>query len=451
MPSSKGINMETTHHVILFYNYVSPGFSTEDVAFACEEQNRQCTSLSLTGRILLGREGINGTLSSPSRETLFQYCSWMQNHSRFSLNEDDFKWSIANVSPFPDFTVKRVREIVSTNGIIAAPKSGEGGVHLSPEKFHDMLLEEKTSAGKETVLVDVRNNKEFMVGHFKGALDPGLVQNSQLPSYLEENAEKWKDKRVMMYCTGGIRCEKASKYLKELGVPDVYQLQGGIHKYLEKFPDGGQWLGKNFVFDRRLYQTSANMPPERLTIGKCYHCEKLFDEVDGSSICTLCLKWVLVCHSCRPVLHFQYHCSTHRHLQSCYFTRLDGFSGLELTNQLNQLVNLYSELAGEKGSDTTRKNRNKRKTLNKQIARIRNELTKRRNEGVSDSEAVGTHLNWCRTCRKTSCDGNCWGFWAASKNTDDIVDSKGYQKSMESGMEKAEKAAIADRMAEMKL
>ena len=238
-----------------------------------------------------------------------------------------------------------------------------------------------------------------------------------------------KGKECLLYCTGGIRCEKASYYLKKLGVEDVYQLKGGIHKYLEKYPDGGNWEGKNFVFDKRVFQPTPEMNPETSTVGKCYECGAAFDELSGDAVCTVCRDMVLVCHSCRPGLRYEYHCVHHRHLKELYYTDLSSFTKAELETQKSGLEKVLLNL-GEGGNGkggVLKKTKNKRRTLRKQISRINTAIAKVVAQDVDDSDVKSSVQNIgedtgkqvtgvkrkrnCRTCGKSSCKGTCWGIW----------------------------------------
>ena len=247
--------------VILFYRYVE---------ILDEEQNmfidiwiKKCTELEILGRILVASEGVNGTLAGTPQA--------IESFIKFFVSLDlrfekiDWKFSSGTGSlPFLNLTIKKVKEIVSTGQIgsfinqrVEFDSQTFGGLsgtgqHLSPEQFHSAVEE------KDGVLLDIRNEYEFGIGHFEGAVGLGTFTYSEtftaLDQLLERNHpdEPVVSKPIYMYCTGGIRCEKASAYLCAKGYQNVYQLEGGIHRYLEKFPDGGVFKGKNFVFDRRV-------------------------------------------------------------------------------------------------------------------------------------------------------------------------------------------------------
>ena len=428
---------QPTYHIILFYNYRKLPASPMDIPSFCKEHKQFCKSLCLTGRVLVADEGINGSVASVDRSKLDQYTEMLKAHPLYDLQESDFKRSTGALEPFPDLFIKPVKEIINTGGLIEVPNAGEGGTHLTPQEFHAKLVAgQQMKSKKETVVLDIRNHTEYMVGHFESAIDPNLRTFAEFPKYLEKKAEELKNKTVLMYCTGGIRCEKASFHLKKSGVDDVYQLQGGVHKYLEAYPDGGEWLGKNFVFDKRVFQPVPHLAPEKQIVGECYQCQKKFDELDGEAICTVCRDMVLVCHECRPGLKHQYHCNQHAHLSSCYFTDLIPFSVEELVRQRDELRSILFEMekCGGKGGEM-KKTKNKRKTIRKQVDKLEKEMAERRGNtkksGANDGsksieEMVEDHVVGgkrkavsavvvakCRTCGLPTgeCAGACWGIW----------------------------------------
>lgn len=239
------------HHVILFYKYVE----VADPEASKTEQEAICKRLGLVGRILISEEGINATLSSASKRNIDEYIAFLCNHEVFAMKPEDFKHSFhaASAAPFIELIIKYVREIVSTGGVVDRPNmnaSDEERGYLTPQQFHEAM--QGALADKEnTVVLDVRAHKEFLVGHFENAVDPEVKNFSEYYAFLQNRLDEMKNKKVLMYCTGGIRCEKASNFLRSKGLEDVHHLKGGIHKYLEAYEDGGFFKGKNFVFDKR--------------------------------------------------------------------------------------------------------------------------------------------------------------------------------------------------------
>jgi len=383
---------------------------------------------------------------------LFQGIDW-----KFSSIKD----SIAEIKcePFPDLKVVVVREIVGSGHAIRVddiPKFG--GKHLTPEEFHAVLEQGWSTSSlddddddddkkrKELVVIDVRNQFEYAIGHFvhpssasanndrntnyehddnirnqedKVAINPKMVTFASFDtSFCEKNAESLKDKKVLMYCTGGIRCEKASAMLRKRGVQDVSQLSGGIHRYLEQFGSGGFFKGKNFVFDQRVAMEPEDVDRneggdgelthtdkdqnQNWVVGKCLECKSPFDEISGSRLCTVCRDLVLICRECQQKLR-EYHCDRHSSWKKCYFTFLEAYDKNELKAQEEVLTKLR---------DST-KIKNIRRTLLKQIHKIHDRIKLLESgQGASDKNAPKR----CRTCHEedTMCDGLCWGFWRQS-------------------------------------
>lgn len=222
--------------VILYYN-----FSTiEDPARFCKEHRRFCKEQGVKGRIYISEEGINGTLAG-TEEQVRRYKEYLRAQPGFE--DTEFKTEPSDYIPFAKLICKVRKEIVSLHVDDVRPEFG--GRHLQPEEWRGVM-----ESGEDYVMIDVRNNYESKVGHFKGALLPDLKNFYDFPQWLRE-VNIPKDKKVLMYCTGGIRCEKFSVLMKEEGWEDVNQLHGGILNYAKK-ENGKHFLGKCFVFDDRL-------------------------------------------------------------------------------------------------------------------------------------------------------------------------------------------------------
>lgn len=225
-----------TYEVILYYKF----YPVEDPEAFCEEHKTFLKKLGVKGRVYISHEGINGTLGgTPGQMQAYREYVW-----RLPGFEDtDFKTDEHDTVPFARLTCKVRKEIVAINVEKLNPE--EGGRYLSPAEWRSVM-----ESGEEYVMIDVRNNYESKVGHFEGALTPDIENFYDFPEWLEE-AEIPRDKKVLMYCTGGIRCEKFSVLMKKKGWEDVNQLHGGILTYAKE--EGGEhFKGKCFVFDDRL-------------------------------------------------------------------------------------------------------------------------------------------------------------------------------------------------------
>lgn len=267
--------------ILLFYKYVDIQYPGQIVKW----QKKLCESLGLKGRILIGTEGINGTIGG-SLENTEKYKKEMDNHELFK--EIDWKESPGDSDYFPKLKVITKNEIVHLGLDTKEYAVKNGGKHLTPEQTHE-LLEKKS---EDLVVLDARNNYEWRIGTFKNAITPDIENFRELPEFLDKNIDKFKNKQVLMFCTGGIRCERASAYLKLKNIAkEVYQIKGGIHRYIEKYPNG-HFRGKNYVFDGRI---AVKVNEDILT--NCDTCNNTFDDYTNC-INTLCNKKIILCPTC---------------------------------------------------------------------------------------------------------------------------------------------------------
>lgn len=228
------------YRVLLYYNYTK----IEDPEVFAKEHLAFCKSIGLKGRILVAEEGINGTVSGTIEDTQ-KYMDWMHNDERFK--DTWFKIDEAKGHAFRKMFVRPRKELVALNLEEDIDPLRITGEYLDPKDFKEALLDE------DTIVLDARNDYEFDLGHFRGAIRPDIRNFRELPQWIRENKEQFMDKKVVTYCTGGIRCEKFSGWLLREGVKDVSQLHGGIAMY-GKDPEvqGELWDGKMYVFDDRI-------------------------------------------------------------------------------------------------------------------------------------------------------------------------------------------------------
>jgi UPF0176 protein len=216
----------------------------------------------LRGTILVAVEGINGTVagSYSGIERLLDFL-----RSQPGLADLDVKFSSASKMPFHRMKVKVKDEIV-TMGVADLDADREAGVHVAPSDWNALV------ADPGTVMIDTRNSYETAIGSFRGATDPATESFRAFPEWAADNLQTLEGKRVAMFCTGGIRCEKASAYLKRLGVEQVFHLKGGILKYLEEVPaEQSLWEGECFVFDERVGVTHGLGEGEATLCRACRH------------------------------------------------------------------------------------------------------------------------------------------------------------------------------------
>ncbi len=202
-----------------------------------------CAKNDICGTLLLASEGINGTVAG-TRQGIDALLAFLRSYP--ALKTLDHKESHADGVPFHRMKVRIKKEIV-TIGLPEVNPNETVGVYVDPHEWNDIISD------PDTILIDTRNDYEVAVGTFRGAVSPATQSFREFPSYVQRNLDNQKHKKVAMFCTGGIRCEKASAYMKKLGFEEVYHLRGGILKYLETVPaEESLWQGECFVFDRRV-------------------------------------------------------------------------------------------------------------------------------------------------------------------------------------------------------
>jgi len=223
------------------------------------------------GTLLLADEGINGTISGP-RAGVNTVLGWLKQDERLAALEH--KESFHDEHPFLRTKVKLKKEIV-TMGVEGIDPTRTVGTYLSPEEWNTVISD------PDTVLIDTRNDYEVEVGTFKGAINPETRTFREFPEYVKETLDPARHKKVAMFCTGGIRCEKSTAYLKEQGFEEVYHLKGGILKYLEEMPkEDSLWEGECFVFDERVTVDHDLNPGE---FDQCHACRRPISDEDKRS------------------------------------------------------------------------------------------------------------------------------------------------------------------------
>lgn len=270
------------YHVLLYYMYTP----IEHPEVFAEEHRALCKRLGLKGRVLVAGEGINGTLAG-KKEACDEYKRIMNADSRFAAME--FKEHDADIDPFPRLRVV-VREEVVTLGLHdngALPQNA--GKHLSPEEWHALAQQD------DVVILDGRNLYEARIGKFKDAITPEISAFREFPQWVKEHKKELEGKKVLMYCTGGIRCEKASAVVKAEGIHDVYQLHGGIINYGKHIPDG-LWEGSCYVFDART-KVQVNDDAHHSVISQCDFCHAPTDQYVNCANAE-CNKMMLLCATC---------------------------------------------------------------------------------------------------------------------------------------------------------
>lgn len=274
--------------VILYYKFVP----VADPAMTVRWQRELCNRLDLKGRVIVSKHGINGTLGG-NIENLREYKREMNRSVLFKGIM--YKWSDGTGKDFPKLSIKERPELVAFGAPdeIKVDEKGVvgGGKHLKPEQVNKLVKER----GGDVVFFDGRNAYEAEIGAFKNAIIPDVKTSRDFLSEIESaKYNDIKDKPVITYCTGGIRCEALSALMKNRGFKEVYQIDGGIVKYGEKYGDEGLWEGKLHIFDDRMVHQFSDKAKD---IGMCVHCKNItsrYINCDNVS----CNRLVLVCSSC---------------------------------------------------------------------------------------------------------------------------------------------------------
>ena len=271
--------MSAPIHVLLYYCFAE----VIDPAELQRSQLEKCLELGLRGRIIVAPEGLNGTVSG-TPEACQAYRNWVHADPRFAST--DFKVEAVKEQAFAKINVRVKQEIVHA-GLPQIKPYERTGLHLTPAEWKAMM------ADPDVVLLDVRSDYEHNLGHFKGARRLPIENFRELPDHLAE-IEDLKGKKVLTYCTGGIKCEKASAFLLEQGFENVYQLLGGIIRY--GIEQGGEnFDGKCYVFDKRVAVDVNTVNPT--VVATCHVCHASTDRMVNCAN-PVCNKHLTICDAC---------------------------------------------------------------------------------------------------------------------------------------------------------
>lgn len=243
-----------------------------------------CASQNIRGTILLAGEGINGTIVG-TRQAMDAVLAYLRADSR--LADLEHKESLIDEMPFDRLKVRLKREIV-TLGVPEADPNQQVGTYVEPQDWNALL------ADPEVIVIDTRNQYEVDIGTFQGAQNPGTRSFRQFPAYVQQNLDPTKHKKIAMFCTGGIRCEKASSFMLAQGFQSVYHLKGGILKYLEVMPsEQSLWQGECFVFDQRVALQHRLEPGTHEMCLSCGHpiseADKTTPDYEAGISCPYCI------------------------------------------------------------------------------------------------------------------------------------------------------------------
>ena len=329
-------NPKTPNSILLFYAYCDPPMTRVDQDEAISHAKRVLSANGVTGRLRVGKEGYNGTLTGPY-EGVRAFTAALVEYDRKTFEHTDFKFvdNMPENQLLKELKVFPVTEIVTYGFSPSQAPLDMRGTHLSPQDFHKALED------PNSVVIDVRNFNETLIGKFAPPkanvithnlengkdtgkndsattnssseltsslkektitggseyLDPCMRRSTEFPAWVHANKDNWRGKKVLMYCTAGVRCERASAFMRNSGVENVFQLQGGIHRYLEEFyEDGGYWVGKNYTFDKRFNHGAKNAE----TVSTCVYCLEPWDRYQARAKCfnKKCGMEVLLCRTC---------------------------------------------------------------------------------------------------------------------------------------------------------
>ena len=276
------MNISRNHIVIAtFYKFVS----LENLRDIKEQIMYCCKNCKVKGTILIAHEGVNGTVAG-SRESINRIISFLNQDSMFA--DMEHKESTCESMPFYRMKVKIKKEIV-TMGLPGIKPEKKAGIRVRSEDWNHLIED------PEVLVIDTRNSYEHAIGTFKNAVSPDTSTFNEFPAFVEQKLMDYKNSKIAMFCTGGIRCEKATSYLLENGFSNVYHLQGGILKYLEDVsPEESLWQGECFVFDNRV---SVGKNLETGIYEVCYGCrmpvspdDKLSPMYEAGISCPRCFE-----------------------------------------------------------------------------------------------------------------------------------------------------------------
>lgn len=269
-------------HILLFYKFV-PIKNPESFRV---DHLKMCTKLGVRGKVLVATEGINGSVSGTKKQ-VEEYKKVLRNDSKFRTIE--FKEEKSLHHPFDKMEVKCKNEIIRLDKPV---NMNHTGAYISPKEFLQLYKEKK-----DVIILDARNDYESDAGKFKNAMLAPIQAFRQFPEFVK-GMNVQKDKAIVMYCTGGIRCEKASAYMVEQGFTNVKQLHGGIIRFCQEYPNT-VWEGTCFVFDKRL---TSSIGQEQSTVNTCIHCTMPSDFYRNCKNVD-CNKLIFLCPECEKPFH----------------------------------------------------------------------------------------------------------------------------------------------------
>ena len=265
------MHYKAAYQLLTFYKFVDVDNAPEQV----QEHKQFCHDIGLKGRVYIGEEWISSTVTGTQWQ-LWAYRQYLEQNSYFSdIVDIDIKATDVPGHCFDKMIVKYRKEIVALGKIYDACTIADGGQRISVEDFKKVM----DTNDEEYIILDMRNTYEYKLGHFKNAVPAGTINFRELDHYIDEYKKRFEGKKVITYCTGGIRCEKATVMMRDLGIEKVYQLDGGVMKYVNTFNDGN-WLGNLYTFDGRVSMMIGDSSTHTV-VGKCIYTGEESDNCEN--------------------------------------------------------------------------------------------------------------------------------------------------------------------------
>ena len=274
MTSQLNARHKPKYELLTFYKFVD--IPEGELDSLTQEHLDFCRDIGLKGRVYIGTEGISSTVTGNLGQCRAYRLFLAESRYFRDIPDIDTKATPVDGHQFPRMSVKIRNEIVTLGVKVTAEQVKKYKKEITPEEFKKIIDEDKTD---EYLILDMRNDYEYRLGHFKNAIPAGTVNFREVPKLLEQYGKQADGKKIIWYCTGGIRCEKAAVLGNKLGGTEFYSIQGGVVKYVNEYNDGN-WLGNLYTFDGRV-STQVGDEATHTTIGKCLYTDELTDNCEN--------------------------------------------------------------------------------------------------------------------------------------------------------------------------
>lgn len=389
---------DESYSIILYYKYIPIDASIISTVRA--ELEALCHEHHLSGRIRIATEGINGT-NAGTKANIDRFTHLLTTSFDGLFSGMPFKYSECqgDQPPFDCLRVLETKEVTSTGAMagVQIHQSDDAQGYLKPAEFHAALTTERKPG---TLVLDVRNYYEVAIGTFDGAVDPRIRSFNQLAHFFDQNIDELRDRPVLMFCTGGVRCVKARAYLvQKHGCKDVQQLQGGIHEYIKEFGTDGEWKGAMTVFDKRgavradglmLSDQSESQPSPPVPVGRCVQCSGPHDVHNEAHRCLECRCLVLCCDPCFTASRYPLRCEEHVLMAGTQEEKQNLLGRFSLTDlkAFAAELELCIGYAFDQAAHKSRRHKNRRTQLQAQREAVVHEMQRRLDADESISQSA---------------------------------------------------------------